>query len=167
VSGADGTNGTAPKPLARRRDYCPDVGGLRRLLERAAGTPLGSQARLAELVGCTAESISLWERGGKPSRAYRPRLVELEKKLKEKKVSLDDELAGRAQPERPEARVARAAPVFVNVISLKLDSDLALLHFGAKLPGDEEARTVADVLVSRIALEAALDGLKKPVGLGG
>jgi transcriptional regulator with XRE-family HTH domain len=143
----------ATKTCQGLHDYCPDVSELRRLLGRAMGVASATQERLAELVGCSHDAIREWEHGKhRPSRAFRSKLVELEGKLKDGGLSLDAALTGRVEAEQP----ARPTPTFVNVVSAKLDGDLALLHFGAKLPGDKEPRTVADVLVSRAALEKAL-----------
>lgn len=155
MSGENGTTQHGP----RRRDYVPNIAELRRLLERATGSPRGSQARLADLVGCKPESLSSWEKGQhKPSAAYRAKLIEVEKKLKAKKVGVIEELRDAPPIPVPTPVVALPLPLVANRVVASVDADQVLLRFGLKLPGEEEPRQVAEILVPRASLEKIVLG---------
>lgn len=139
---------TTPAVRVRRRDACPDVAELRRLLGDALGAARATQAHLAELVGCSLRSIIRWEQGERrPSAGFRPRLLELERKLRARALSIDDELARGTR--EPELRAGRTLPLVADVVSVDVEGDRALLRFGLKVPGEPEPRTVVEVLVSR------------------
>ena len=145
-------------PPVRRRDQCPNVGELRALLGRALGSARATQGHLAELLGVSKGTVRRWERGARPGPAFRPRLVDLERRLQSRKASIDEELSG-----RQEAVIGLAAPGsalaqsgFASEFSLRVEGDLARFVFVVKLPGEGERRVVADVLVPRGALASSL-----------
>jgi transcriptional regulator with XRE-family HTH domain len=157
MSGENGTNGTAPQTPVRRRDYFPNIRELRRLIEQVTGSRTGSQAKLAELVGCTAETISSWEKGTRrPYPSYRAKLVEIEKRLKAKKGSALDEVRDTPMRATEPPAVARPLPLVANRASARMDAEQVLLRFALKLPGEDEPRSVAEILVPRAALECIL-----------
>lgn len=64
------------------RDYYPDVADLRKRVGEAMGGR-ASIPQFAELVGCSKNSVSRWEKGEcPPALMFRPRLLELEQMLR-------------------------------------------------------------------------------------
>lgn len=67
------------------RDYYPDVADLRKRIGEVMGAP-ATIKRFAELVGCSKNSVTRWEKGEcPPALMFRPRLVELEHGLRDVK----------------------------------------------------------------------------------
>lgn len=67
-----------------QRDRFPDTAELRRLVGEAMGARATIE-QFAELVGCSRNSVMRWEKGDKPALMFRPRLLELERMLREVK----------------------------------------------------------------------------------
>jgi len=135
------------KILRRRAALaCPDVKELRQLLERATGVAHGSQARLMALVGCSRGALRNWERGGKVATFFVPKLVEVEATLRARVEAQEREVA----PPKP------SLPLMANVVEVRVDGEQALLRFELKVPGEEVAREVAEVLVPRATLQKAV-----------
>jgi transcriptional regulator with XRE-family HTH domain len=128
------------------------------LLGAAQGREIASQLQLADLLGCTTESIKKWEKGAKkPARPFVLRLIEIERSLKNRKLSLNDEirLGIASEGSTPESRHERPAPFSASAVSVVVEGGQALLRFTVKVPGETLARTVAEVLIPRAALENA------------
>jgi hypothetical protein len=143
---------------AARNGRCPSITELLGLLEKALGTR-ATRKHLAELVGCSALAVIRWERGTHfPSPAYRPRLLELERRLRERGASLGDELRGAAVPATTPASSPTDGklPLVADVIGVKVEGGRALLTFGLAIPGEREPRSVAEVLVPLASLERAM-----------
>lgn len=174
-----GGSGTPPGPPAlsttpdgvvglartRMRDYCPDVPELRRLLERVMGSTRGSQIRLAQLVGCRRAAVRNWEQNrSRPAPMFRARLVELERRLLNKEFSTaellrparlidapaDDTSIARRNEEP--VQQAQPMPLFATEAALRIEGAFARLKFVVQLPGEEEKRVVADVVVPKTVI---------------
>jgi DNA-binding XRE family transcriptional regulator len=136
-----------------RRTPCPDVKELRRLLGAAMGAEIATQAQLADLLGCTTETIKSWEKGRKkPTRPFVLRLLEIERSLKARRLSLHDEIRLGILPGDAEPRPERRAPFVASAVSVVVEGDQALVRFSLKVPGEALARTVAEVIVPRAIL---------------
>jgi transcriptional regulator with XRE-family HTH domain len=131
------------------------------LLERVTGTPHGSQARLARLLGCRATTVSTWEHGrARPSPVYARKLVEIERSLHARPLSVVDEIKS-ARPDVVTTSPALApsvagSPLVATSATVTLEGDQALLRFVLKVPGELEPRHVADVLVSKAVFAGLL-----------
>lgn len=140
--------------VIRKRDACPNVRELRQLLGDALGVAKATQSHLAELVGCSLWSIIRWEQGKRPSLAYLPRLVALEKKLQEMKASSVGVASG------AEKTASRPGPLllpfFASTVSVKIEGNLSYLRFEVNVPSDDDARMVADLIVPTPELIIAL-----------
>ncbi len=150
MSGENGTNG-ATRPV-RVRDYYPDPREVRRLLGKAMGVVSATQERLAELLGCSSDTVKDWEgkqRRHRPSRVFRARLVELEARLRARKFTIDDDIFGREVPVESSGPEARSLPLTATEATVTLEGERALLRFSLKVPGEADTRTVAEVLVAK------------------
>lgn len=143
-----------------RRTPCPDVKELRRLLGATMGVEIATQVQLADLLGCTTETIKKWEKGQKkPTRPFVLRLVEIERSLKNRKLSLNDEIRLGIREEGTESCHERPAPVSASAVTVTIEGGQALLRFTIKVPGEALARTVAEVLVPSSALVQFMVGM--------
>lgn len=122
-----------------QRDYYPDPAELRRLM----GEAMGSRATIeqfAELVGCSRNSVVRWEAGQcPPALMFRPRLLELERMLKEVK------------PIKQSLESKRSAPLIAKSVKIARREKMISLCFGV---GGKEV----EVLVSMKALVDAATG---------
>lgn len=148
-------HGEAKMLRRRAAAMCPDVKAIRRLLEEATDATWGSQARLAELLGCSPWTIRRWERGTKrPSAAYTVRLRELERRLRERPATINEELRGVAkqEDEASPTKTERPLPLTANAVSVRVEGEQALVSFTLKVPGEKMAREVVEVLVPTSSL---------------
>lgn len=131
--------------MIRRREAakCPDVGELRRLLIEASGIDFGSQKRLADMVGVLPTTIGRWEKGSRVPHVYVAKLVDVETKLK-----------ARIAPSVEAPRSERSLPLMANAVDVRVEGEQALVRFALKIPGDDAARSVAEILVPKALLTA-------------
>jgi hypothetical protein len=140
----------------RWRDPYPDVKELRRRIGEAMGVHC-TLRKFALLVGASWRSVWRWERGGRVTLGFRPRLLQLDRLLNEGTFSVEDAL---------DAAARTPAPLVASTVSVTLQGGQALLRFSLAVPGEETARLVAEIMVPPNALEAALPTGSRQVQVG-
>lgn len=127
--------------MITRKRGAPTIAEVLELIQSTLETPTGATRRLAELLGCSASTITRWKRGQKrPSLSYMARLREIEERLRGRGKTINEELRG-------EAGSATSMPHFATGLEVKEEGGYALFRFMLKVPGEDFPKTVGEVLV--------------------